>query len=427
MGKRGSVSDSNGLTAGWYQDPAGSDALRWWDGAAWTTQLRAHQTPPAAVGVGSWILPSPGNGPGSGFSPAAIAAPVQPLAITASASTHAGAPAAPVGHAAPQMDHYAQATPQHNSSVLTAPEPDYYGQPAAHHDPYAQPAVQPNPLAQLYSEPATQSAPSTESTAGGPTRSAQTAGVWLLALYPALVIPIAVSVQWGADWVLTQLALAFPGSNVIGAAVAIIIGWVFAGADVGRLGKRGYRPPSILWMLLLPPLGYFIARSVALRRDGGKTWPAGIVLGISYAVFAAVVVLMISIVMAVLASFGLLPSAAGLDQAIDDPAVISETNPHTIYGIGVIAEQDTLLGPLPVSTDPYRLRVADLIATDYQFPAADGSSGFVDCWDSQAIIELGSTFPCHVYDLDLPNGVDRSGDISVTLDVDESVSYSVLG
>ena len=34
--------------AGWYPDPAGTDQLRWWDGAAWTTHLAARPVPTSA-------------------------------------------------------------------------------------------------------------------------------------------------------------------------------------------------------------------------------------------------------------------------------------------------------------------------------------------------------------------------------------------
>jgi hypothetical protein len=323
------MSDSNGLTAGWYDDPAGTVALRWWDGTAWTTQLRPKQVPPAAVGVGSWILPSPGNGPGSGFSPAAIAAPVQPLAIAASATHYPQTPEPAYAHAAPQQAHahatpqpnpYGQPAPQPDYDDQPAPQPEYYGQAAPQPDHYGQAAPHPDPFAQLLTPQAPQGPAPTEPAASGPTRSAQTAGIWLLALYPVLVIPIGVLSQWGTDWVLTQLAVSFP-PNIIAVAVAIIFGWIFAGADIGRLRKRGYNPPSILWMLLLPPLGYFIARSVALRRDRGKTWPAGIVLGISYAGLAAFVVIMISVLMAVLATLGLLPATLDPNATAEEPQV----------------------------------------------------------------------------------------------------------
>jgi uncharacterized protein DUF2510 len=35
---------------GWYQDPAGTGASRWWDGVSWT----GHVHPPAAQSPGAW-------------------------------------------------------------------------------------------------------------------------------------------------------------------------------------------------------------------------------------------------------------------------------------------------------------------------------------------------------------------------------------
>jgi len=288
------------MTAGWYQDPQGTAALRWWDGDGWTPMLRTTPPPPTAVGVGTWTVPSPGNGPGVGYAPAAIAAPAQQLAITATATLEPEMPTAGYGQPAQQSDYYSPAASQ--------PEP--YGRPAAHPDPYGQPTSHPDPFAQLlFAEPISQGPASTKPFVAGPTRSAQTVGIWLLALYPLLAVPIAMLAQAGAGYVLTQLDLPVPGIALVGAPVALVVGWIFAGADIGRLRKRGYRPPSILWMLLLPPLVYFIARSVTLRRDGGKTWPAGIVLGISLAVLGAAVVVMLSVVLALLASLGLLGPA----------------------------------------------------------------------------------------------------------------------
>lgn len=37
------------MTAGWYKDPAGSSALRWWDGTQWTNHLQQSAPPPPPV------------------------------------------------------------------------------------------------------------------------------------------------------------------------------------------------------------------------------------------------------------------------------------------------------------------------------------------------------------------------------------------
>jgi hypothetical protein len=37
------------IPAGWYKDPAGSSALRWWDGTRWTDSLQQPTPPPAPV------------------------------------------------------------------------------------------------------------------------------------------------------------------------------------------------------------------------------------------------------------------------------------------------------------------------------------------------------------------------------------------
>jgi hypothetical protein len=51
--------------AGWYPDPAGGSALRWWDGQQWTGHLHAGAPPEA--GTAAWGTSPPGayGGPGT--------------------------------------------------------------------------------------------------------------------------------------------------------------------------------------------------------------------------------------------------------------------------------------------------------------------------------------------------------------------------
>ncbi len=42
------MTPGNGVPAGWYPDPAGSQALRWWDGTRWTEHVSQAATPTQA-------------------------------------------------------------------------------------------------------------------------------------------------------------------------------------------------------------------------------------------------------------------------------------------------------------------------------------------------------------------------------------------
>jgi hypothetical protein len=61
--------------------------------------------------------------------------------------------------------------------------------------------------------------------------------------------------------------------NLVFYGILIVLAWIFAGLDIKALRGRGYEPPSIGWMLLLPPLVYFIKRGKVVRREGKRAWP----------------------------------------------------------------------------------------------------------------------------------------------------------
>jgi hypothetical protein len=100
--------------------------------------------------------------------------------------------------------------------------------------------------------------------------SPNTGGVWLLAFAPLVAIGI---------WFLIDVVDGMSG-NVFGPFANVVIGgvsvgltWIFAYADQRTLTARGYHPPAIWWMLLLPPLIYLIARGRVVRREGMRAWP----------------------------------------------------------------------------------------------------------------------------------------------------------
>ena len=76
------------IPAGWYDDPAGSGGLRWFDGAAWTTQVQPPGTSipvdEPAVAVGPPVSTSVGP-------VATVAREEQETATSASDATQHGA------------------------------------------------------------------------------------------------------------------------------------------------------------------------------------------------------------------------------------------------------------------------------------------------------------------------------------------------
>ena len=110
--------------------------------------------------------------------------------------------------------------------------------------------------------------------------SAQTVSIWILAFFPFMGPSLAVTV-----FVISGLILIGPGVDPW---VAVIVPFLLAllaplglaiglaAMDASTLRRRGFRPASAGWILLFTPLVYFIARALAVRRDGGRTWPAGV-------------------------------------------------------------------------------------------------------------------------------------------------------
>jgi hypothetical protein len=53
----GQPAASGAIPAGWYPDPAGSTAKRWWDGSRWTDQLQHEEAPPVPPSFGNYVHP----------------------------------------------------------------------------------------------------------------------------------------------------------------------------------------------------------------------------------------------------------------------------------------------------------------------------------------------------------------------------------
>jgi len=100
----GAPGTSSGPPPGWYNDPGGAPALRWWDGRQWTANARPYDLPaPAGQEPGgrhrgsasvhdsgaSWLADAPA-GPSSGITSASRPRP--PEAVTESSQSAVAAP-----------------------------------------------------------------------------------------------------------------------------------------------------------------------------------------------------------------------------------------------------------------------------------------------------------------------------------------------
>jgi len=98
------------------------------------------------------------------------------------------------------------------------------------------------------------------------TGSPNTPWIWILAFFGPLYGVVAGLLQGGA---LLAFGRDITTAQLVGGVallVALIPFWVFADLDGRLLRQRGIEAPSVLWMLLLPPLLYFVVRARKLRR-----------------------------------------------------------------------------------------------------------------------------------------------------------------
>lgn len=185
--------------AGWYPDPAGSENLRWWDGATWTAHLAPRPTP----------TPTP-----------VVQAPAMPPVVAPVTPTATGEP-------------YVPFQGSWNQSSQGAGY-DAQGE-------FARPGQW------------------------------NTGGGWLLAFSPFITI-IAIAALVAAYASTLTATLATPNNSLTITVPAIEFGVfllqvLFAVMDRRKLQNFGYLQPASVWWILLTPLGYLIARGVAMSRE----------------------------------------------------------------------------------------------------------------------------------------------------------------
>lgn len=255
------------VPAGWYEDPASSAHVRWWNGLAWTEHTTLKPTPGPKPMTPSYGDYGDGFGDqryGDGFSSGghgrraagtpqtAGAAPGAEQVATTTGSTQTPETIARIAEARELERQYGISTAEHDiimRQAITSEVADGFLSDAARagDSGYRPWNAEPEPE---YEEPST-----------------ATASVWFIALWPLLTLAAAAAAAYLAFYVMPEPAIA--GIPVI-AAVALVptllsVLWAFL--DVRKLHAIGHRAPSPL-LSLLGPLVYLVGRRARVAGSG---------------------------------------------------------------------------------------------------------------------------------------------------------------
>jgi len=252
--------------------------------------------------------------------------------------------------------------------------------------------------------------------------SPNTLGIWLMAFLPAMMLVLV-----GVTSFLTGLARLPYNFPVQVFYLAILIpAWVFAGLDIYSLRRRGYRPASILWMLLLPPLFYLIFRGRVVRRAGQKAWPPELayflcVVGV-YALNATLSVVLLSGLGATgtqnpYANPNAYPNSGTVQNGTQNPPAVdpNQGTPPAAYATP-FSGPDYLIGTVNPSGD---VSAPTFNLIDDAFEHNNTSLSQISCSGGVAI---GSTSSCTVEDF-----ADNTVPISVTISSTGEVSLDLTG
>jgi len=193
---------------GWYPDPAGLAAYRWWDGDTWTEGTHAGVDMSAE--------------PGEPVEPAPAVSPAPAAALVAEFGSALK----------PPIKLFADETPA--VAPLAAAEPMS-----------VPPQVRPS----------------------SPAKTRWSSMLFAFPFVYPIVVGMIVALGYAGGAASSTVALIVIAA--IAAVGGIVPAWVFADNDRRELRARGYEPaPSIAWMLVIPPIAYLLAR----RRVVGPSY-----------------------------------------------------------------------------------------------------------------------------------------------------------
>lgn len=233
------------VPAGWYEDPASTAHVRWWNGLAWTehTTLKPTAAPRSEPAVQEPTAYATQNYLDSFQGRTAVS--------TSTGSTHTAETLARIAEARELERQYGISTAEHDVIVSAA-------QAGAAADGTPRDAV----VEETLSRRALREAEYDDADEGTATASS-----WFIALWPLLTLVAAIVAVYVFFYVTPEPSVA--GIPLVAGLIVVpyLLGLVWALADARRLRQRGHRPAGPA-LALLGPLVYLVARRVRVSGSG---------------------------------------------------------------------------------------------------------------------------------------------------------------
>ena len=228
------------VPAGWYQDPATPEQVRWWNGLAWTEHVREKPGAQASSAGAQDVIRTTSTDAGATAQATVTETTEQRIAAARELERQFG-----IGTSENEIIRTAaSAAPASAGSASAAPAG------------IAAPAAQ-NVLGTATTNPSARRA--ADHRAAG---RASTGSAWLIALSPILTLVLAIAAAYIYFYV-----LATPIVFLVAFAVPYLLCLLWALGDGRALSSRGFTPPSPAWALL-GAIGYLIARRLKVSGSG---------------------------------------------------------------------------------------------------------------------------------------------------------------
>ena len=242
------------VPAGWYQDPAVTEQVRWWNGLAWTEHVRDKPSPaPVSAGGATHDATVASETAGEGL-------------LERTADNTQGTTAERIAAARELERQFGIGTSENEiitgatalgfgtgAAAASAPERSATSTPGTESGSRPTGALNPD-------NPAVQRAAAAHST--GPRSHTTTGAAWLIALTPLLTVLFGLT----AAYVFFYMTAA-PVVFVIAVLIPYLLGLLWALNDGRTLRSRGFDPPGP-WWALTTSLGYLILRRLRVPGSG---------------------------------------------------------------------------------------------------------------------------------------------------------------